>query len=113
AFIYVRRQWNPVYSTLDLVVAKLDLNQFIEKVTQFAGEDSEGGKRAQAIVAGTLDLLAGPENVLTTRVNDPDRHLPGDVGVRMPGSKAVWQRVFEVRDKVVEPADLYHFAKKA
>src|SRR4026209_1928989 len=25
AFIYVRRQWNPVYSTLDLVVAKLDL----------------------------------------------------------------------------------------
>jgi hypothetical protein len=47
------------------------------------------------------------------RINDPDRHFPGDVGVRVADTEAVWEKVFEVRDKPVSEADLYHFAQKS
>lgn len=113
AFIYVRRQWNPPYSTLDLVAAGLNRDQLITVIEQFVGEESEGGKRAQAVVAGLMDLFAGPERVRTTRIHDPDRHFPGDVCVLAPQSETVWEKVFEVRDKRVAEADLYHFAQKA
>lgn len=113
AFIYVRRQWNPAYSVLDVVSIGLSVEGLIQIIEQFVGEDSEGGKRAQAIVAGVLDIVADPIRVQTTRVNDPDRRFPGDVGILAYKSESVWEKVYEVRDKPVRESDLYHFAQKA
>lgn len=62
-------------------------------------------------MAGLLDAALGPERVRATRVNDPDRTLPGDVGVLAP--EGGWAQVFEVRDKAVTEADLHHFLHKA
>jgi hypothetical protein len=113
AFIYVRRQWNPLYSSLKLVSADLDVEGFIRIIEQYVREDSEGGKRAQAATAGILDIVVGTDRVQTTRINDPDRRFPGDVGILVPASETVWEKIFEVRDKRVEESDLYHFAQKA
>jgi hypothetical protein len=113
AFIFVRRQWNPSYGAFTEVSKGLSVEKLIALIEDFVAEDSEGGKRAQAIVAGMMDLYAGKERVITSRINDPDRHLPGDVGVRVAGSTEIWEKVFEVRDKNVEVSDLYHFAQKA
>jgi hypothetical protein len=113
AFIFVRRQQNPTYGAFTEVSRDLSVEKLITIIEAFVAEDSEGGKRAQAVVAGMLDLHAGKERVMTSRINDPDRHLPGDVGVHVAGSTDVWEKVFEVRDKKVEVSDLYHFAQKA
>ncbi|MBV8882868.1 MAG: restriction endonuclease, SacI family, partial [Chroococcidiopsidaceae cyanobacterium CP_BM_RX_35] len=53
------------------------------------------------------DLFAGPERVETSRINDPDRHFPGDVGVRSDAEEYQWERVLEVRDKSVTIADVF------
>ncbi len=82
-------------------------------VAEFTGEDSEGGKRAQAVAAGFLDQLYGPERVLVDRINDPDRRFPGDVGVLDPEHPYSVVRVYEVRDKVVGVHDVSHFLVKA
>jgi hypothetical protein len=50
---------------------------------------------------------------VTSRINDPDRHLPGDVGVKVSPDSQGWEKVFEVRHKPVREDDLYHFAQKA
>ena len=113
AFVFVRRQWNPTYGALTQVAVGLTVERLVNIVQDFVIEDSEGGKRAQAVVAGLMDSYAGKERVITSRINDPDRHLPGDVGVRVPSGEEVWERVFEVRDKIVEVSDLYHFAQKS
>jgi hypothetical protein len=113
AFIFVRRQWNPTYGAFTEVSKDLSVEKLIIMIKDFVAENSEGGKRAQAVVAGMMDLYADNQRVITSRINDPDRHLPGDVGVRVAGSTKIWEKVFEVRDKPVEVSDLYHFAQKA
>jgi SacI restriction endonuclease len=113
AFIFVRRQWNPTYGTVDKVAAGLSLERLIHIIEGFVSEDSEGGKRAQAIAAAVLDQFAGRDRVVVGRINDPDRHLPGDVGVRVADTEGMWEKVFEVRDKPVSEPDLYHFAQKS
>jgi SacI restriction endonuclease len=113
AFIFVRRQWNPTYGAFTEATNDLSVDKLITMIGEFVAEDSEGGKRAQAIVAAMMDLYAGKQRVITSRINDPDRHLPGDVGVRVAVSTETWEKVFEVRDKSVEVSDLYHFAQKA
>ena len=84
---------------------------FSSAVTTFVGENSEGGKRAQAVAAGLLDIMYSREEVLVSRVNDPDRHFPGDVGVT-GGENDKLERAFEVRDKLVTQNDLFHFVRK-
>jgi hypothetical protein len=113
AFIFVRRRWNPNYGAFTEVSKNFSVEKLIALIEEFVSEDSEGGKRAQAIVAGMMDLYAGKQRVSTSRINDPDRYLPGDVGVHVAGSTDIWEKVFEVRDKGVEVSDLYHFAQKA
>lgn len=113
AFIFVRRQWNPVYGGLEGVSQNLTVASLVRLIDGFVAQNSEGGKRAQAIVAGLLDVFAGEDRIETSRVNDPDRHLPGDVGVRSPSSDKIWEKIFEVRDKPVGQSDLYYFAQKA
>ena len=42
-------------------------------IQEFVRADSEHGKRAQAIVAGLLDVFATPTRVESGRINDPSR----------------------------------------
>jgi hypothetical protein len=81
-------------------------------VIQFTREYSEGGRRAQAIVAGLLDVFAGTERVESGRINDPSRHYPGDVCIRSTSDPQVWEKAFEVRDKPVSASDVQIFGKK-
>jgi len=113
AFIHVRRQYSPIYATLGNDVSILPSNELAMAVTNFVNENSEGGKRAQAVVAGLLDLFAGSNRVLSGRINDPDRHLPGDVGIKNKNNPETWEKVFEVRDKIVSAEDVYLFVQKA
>lgn len=79
----------------------------------FVDEESEGGRRAQAVAAALLDVVFGVGRVTVERVNDPDRHFPGDVGVLSEAVPHSALRVYEVRDKPVHDHDLDHFVEKA
>jgi len=112
AFIYVRRQYTPEYPSHSLGKIGLSEREFIGVVAAFVAERSEGGKRAQAVAAGLLDVMVGSARVVAGRINDPDRHLPGDVGVLDDSDPPGWNWAFEVRDKPVSAADTTIFARK-
>ena len=75
-------------------------------------DESEGGRRAQAVVAGLMDAFAGPERVESGRVNDPSRRNPGDVCVRSVAATESWEKAFEIRDKPVTLSDVRIFGAK-
>ena len=79
-------------------------------IDAWVAENSEGGKRAQAAVAGILDGLYHPGLVRVDRINDPDRHFPGDAAVLC--DDGIVRSVYEVRDKPVTVEDLFQFADK-
>jgi SacI restriction endonuclease len=81
-------------------------------IQEFVWADSEHGKRAQAIVAGLLDVFATPARVESGRINDPSRKYPGDVCVRSEADAEAWDKAFEVRDKPVAVSDVQIFGKK-
>lgn len=115
AFIRVRRRYKPEYKTSFGTTSVLSIDRFIISVEKFVLDNAEGGKRAQAIAAGLMDLFSGDEQrVESGRINDPDRHLAGDVGVfaLMNDGQYIWERVFEVRDKPVSEEDIVLFAQK-
>jgi hypothetical protein len=86
--------------------------QLLDVIIKFTENDAEGGKRAQAIVAGLLDVFASPERVESGRINDPSRRYPGDVCIRSaPGSHS-FEKAFEVRGKDVTETDVQIFGKK-
>jgi hypothetical protein len=111
AFLQVRRKLKGQYKVPAASLGVLE-GSFVNAVRTFVQNDSEGGKRAQAVAAGLLDVMYSPEDVLVSRVNDPDRHFPGDVAVSGAEPTDV-SRAFEVRDKPVTENDLYHFVEKA
>ncbi len=82
-------------------IDELTIEQFIPVVRTFVGNDSEGGKRAQAVAAGALSVLTSMDRVKVKRVNDPSRSIPGDVTVYSGITDNAVDRVFEVRDKPV------------
>jgi len=118
AFISVRRKYQPKYPTAPEHPPLITPSQLVSLVERLVGEDSEGGKRAQAVVAGLMDAVAvSPRIVEMGRINDPDRHFAGDVGVFLQISadgtdRNGWERVFEVRDKSVTAEDVLLFAQK-
>ena len=109
-YIRLRRQHfrrPTVAAAADAVTAE----ELATRIAAFTKSSSEGGKRAQAAAAGILQAAFGKDRVRTTRVNDPDRTLPGDVGV-VHAEGDGWLQVFEVRDKPVTEADLHHLLNK-
>lgn len=108
AFIAVRRRYRVVYatSTDSTFISWTELSQAIRSLVQ---QNSEGGKRAQAAAAGIFDVIAGPSNVLSGRINDPSRHYPGDIAVI--GDKGLFIKAIEVRDKPVAESDIYIFGQ--
>ena len=112
SFVFVRRRYLPEFLERMDLDGSLPSEALLNLISTFVAQDSEGGKRAQAIVAGLMDLFATPSRVQTSRINDPDRHLPGDVGIRSVTNNEVLEKVFEVRDKPVALSDIFIFASK-
>jgi hypothetical protein len=108
AFIAVRRHYQTVYTTNEGALAVSAANLAFA-IARLVTENSEGGKRAQAAVAGLFDVFASPARVESGRINDPSRHYPGDVAVR--GMDGAWEKAVEVRDKFVSEQDIYIFAR--
>ncbi|KAB2912693.1 MAG: restriction endonuclease, SacI family [Hyphomicrobiaceae bacterium] len=112
AYIAVRRRYGPRYSkTIDLTL-DVTIDELIARVIAFVSADSEGGRRAQAIVAALMDLISGVDRVKARRINDPSRTVPGDVAVRTDDDDG-WERTLEVRDKPVSREDLIILASRA
>lgn len=118
AFIHVRRAQGRQYSRQPGGRVSLGPSELVSLVRDLVGTNAEGGKRAQAVVAGLLDASMGPSNrIVTSRVNDPDRHFPGDVAVlAVQDSEHTvsdnLMRVFEVRQKPVTTSDIDLFVRK-
>ena len=108
AFIAVRRRHQTVYARSEGAIA-VSWATLASTIAWFVAENSEGGRRAQAVVAGLFDVFAGPEWVESGRINDPSRHYPGDVAVR--SRSGGWEKVVEVRDKHVADSDVYIFGR--
>ncbi len=111
AFIAVRRMHQPRYidHAGEATIAPDRLKIVISRLVL---DNSEGGRRAQAVVAGMMDAFAGPARVESGRVNDPSRKYPGDVCVRAADDSSVWEKAIEVRDKPVSVTDVQIFGKK-
>lgn len=109
AYITVRSRYQPRYADApgELHVTPASLEAAIQS---FVGENSEGGKRAQAVVAGLFDTAFGEANVESARINDPSRSHPGDVCVVIGGATV---KAVEVKDKPVTFNDVQIFGKKA
>jgi SacI restriction endonuclease len=111
AFISVRRKYQPRYAA-PAGESNVTPEQLTTAIKAFVAEDSEHGKRAQAVVAGLMDVFAGVERVESGRINDPSRKYPGDVCVRSASDPDIWDKAMEVRDKPVAASDIQIFAKK-
>ena len=111
AFIAERRQHQPHY-VVPAGDATIDANALPGAIQALVRENSENGKRAQAVVAGLIDAFAGPGRVESGRINDPSRRHPGDVCVRAAEDRSRWEKAFEVRDKVVTVSDVRLFTTK-
>lgn len=111
AFIHVRMKFQKKYelNNADVVVTPESLCKII---IDFVTIDSEGGRLAQAIVAGLVDVFAGEERVDSGRINDPSRRYPGDVCIRSEKVNSIIEKAFEVRDKPVKISDVHIFGKK-
>jgi hypothetical protein len=109
AFIAVRRRFQPRYALGDGALT-VTPESLVTCIATLVGENSEGGKRAQAVVAGLFDIFAGDDRVESGRINDPSRKYPGDVCI---GSlEEGWEKAVEVRDKPVSTSDVQIFGKK-
>lgn len=111
AFVAVRRRYQPRYTSHDGKVT-IAPERLAALIADFVRENSEGGRRAQAVVAGLLDVFAGTGRVESGRINDPSRKYPGDVCVRMAEDPESWEKAIEVRDKPVSASDVQIFGKK-
>lgn len=109
-FLRVRKEFARSYAALENGEDHLRAEELANRITELVAAKSEGGRRAQAVVAALMDVFAGEDRVEADKINDPDRHTPGDVGVK--AANGAWERLFEVRDKPVTKSDLYSFAKK-
>lgn len=111
AFISVRMSHQPRYTAVPGEAA-VSREGLIAAVVAFVGEGSEGGKRAQAVVAGLLDAAFGEERVVTDRINSPSRRYPGDVCVLVEPEGDIFEKAFEVKDKPVSITDVQIFGRK-
>ena len=111
AFIFVRKRYQKAY-VVNESPAHVSPQALLLGIVQFVHEDSEGGRRAQAVVAGLMDVYAGPERVESGRINDPSRHYPGDVSVRSENCTEGWEKAIEVRDKPVSVSDAKIFTRQ-
>ena len=111
SYVVVRRRYQPRYVDQEGDVA-IKPSELAYAIRALVSDSSEGGKRAQAVAAGLLDVLAGEEWVDSGRINDPDRRYPGDVCIRSASDGDSVEKAFEVRDKLVTAHDVQIFGRK-
>jgi hypothetical protein len=111
AFVSVRKRDAPVYAAVGggLAITREGLAAAIQTLVS---ENSEGGKRAQAAVAGLLDVTFGPDRVITDRINSPSRRYPGDVCVLTEAGGQEFDKAFEVKDKPAGVTEVQIFVRK-
>jgi len=105
AFLRARMQAAEEALKVQLLHLDVGVDEFVEAAEALLAE-AEGGKRAQAVVAAVLEAVF--DRVCTQRVNDPSRHLPGDVqgfGHNRP------VLAVEVRAKPVTPTEVVQFGR--
>jgi len=108
SFIKVRRTYLKTFERYDTGVA-VTLEDFAKAIESYVNNNSENGKRAQAIAAGLFDIIESPERILSGRVNDPSRKHPGDVCVLNIENPEIFDKAMEVRDKPVSESDVRIF----
>jgi hypothetical protein len=108
AFILVRREYRREFEVYESGV-KIPLEVFAATLGTFVQDNSENGRRAQAVTAGLIDTVYGAERVTAGRINDPSRKYPGDVCVTSKDG-STFIKAIEVRDKVVSDTDALVFA---
>ena len=111
AFIAERCRYQPRYVVPE-GEATITPDTLPDAIMALVVDASESGRRAQAAVAGLMDVFAGPERVESGRINDPSRKHPGDVCVRAVGNPEAWEKALEVRDKPVQISDVQIFGIK-
>ena len=111
AFVAVRRRYLPRYVRREGAF-EITPDRLADVIGEFVEQESEGGRRAQAVVAGLMDLFAGTDRVETGRINDPSRKYPGDVCVRDEPNGSIIEKAIEVRDKPVSMSDVHIFVRK-
>jgi len=92
--------------SIDLGHSSADLAKTIAACDRYLESGAESGKRAQALVAASFDLVF--DDVRTARVFDPSRELPGDVQAFHKLEPVV---AAEVRAKPVSYSDAVHFLR--
>lgn len=112
-FIAARRPKGARTGLAEGAGGELGPTDLLDLIVAFALENAESGKRAQAVVAGLMDVRFGADRVLVSRVHDPDRRFPGDVAISDSDSRSDAAVSLEVRDKPVQETDLYHAVQKA
>jgi hypothetical protein len=93
-----------------LTAGAADIGAMLEASEQFVLVDPEGGKRGQAFVAATLDLVF--DDVAMLRINDPSRHWPGDVYARNPAGAEPPLLSAEVKQKAIRWEEVIHFVEE-
>lgn len=111
AFLFVRKNLRP-HLIIETSNTKINLISLPKVLEEFVVRNSEGGRRAQAIVAGLLDVCYGEERVFSGRINDPSRSQPGDICIRSSQNPLNYELAFEVRDKIVSLTDIHIFGNK-
>ncbi|WP_270832161.1 restriction endonuclease, SacI family [Aeromonas sp. QDB03] len=89
------------------------LPELMSNLKVFTDSNSEGGKRAQAIVAGIFDYFKGNGTVKTAGINDPSREYPGDIQLFLTEESSFPYVFVEVRDKPVSFEDVIIFIDKS
>jgi SacI restriction endonuclease len=85
--------------------------EVLEKSVGFVHENSERGRRGQALVAAALELVY--PRIECGVINDPSRHWPGDVHAFTDDNEdSPPLLAVEVRQKTVSDADLDIFARR-
>jgi len=109
AYVAVRRRYQPRYESSS-VDASIAAERLAAVISAFVEANSEGGRRAQAVVAGLLDIAFGTDRIVTGRINDPSRKHPGDICVKgeqdVTDDEPQWEKSIEVRDKRAGPIRL-------
>ena len=111
SYVLVRAKYKPSYS-VHANLLKINPDSLSLILENFVSEDSENGKRSQAVAAGLMDIFAGNGRVESGKINDPSRHYPGDVCIRSMNEPETWEKAFEVRDKPVKTSDIFIFCNK-
>lgn len=109
SFLQVRQKKQVKIQIVDGLGEGWGVEFLTRRIADFVNEDSEGGKRAQAVAAGLCDILFGSELVDARRINDPSCEYPGDIGIKSRKDIRLIARAIEVKDKPVSAGDLKTF----